>query len=98
MTICTVIAIFKPMAEHRDQIRETLLEQAELVRLEPGCEYYDLYDDINGDLVFVEAWSTRELWMIHNDAPTVATIKAAVAGKLTADIEVRELYKCAGQE
>jgi quinol monooxygenase YgiN len=97
MTICTVIAIFAPMPEHREAIKKTLLEQAEIVRTEPGCEYYDLYDDVNGDLVFVEAWTTRELWQIHNGAETVAAIRAAIAGKLTCDLEVRELYKIPGQ-
>lgn len=93
MTSCTVIAIFSPLPEHREQIRELLLEQAELVRKEPGCEYYDLYDDVSQDLVFVEAWETRELWQIHNDAATVAAIRAGVEGKLAKPIEVRELYR-----
>lgn len=92
MTVCTVIAIFTPIPEHREEIRKVLLEQAKIVRTEKGCEYYDLYDDVNDDLVFVEAWSTRELWQIHNDAPTVAAIRAAVEGKLQKPLEVRELY------
>jgi quinol monooxygenase YgiN len=92
MTICTVVATFEPKPEFREEIRKLLLEQAAIVRTEPGCEYYDLYDQVNGNLVFVEAWSTRELWMIHNDAATVKTINAGVEGKLLMPVSVQELY------
>lgn len=92
MTICTVVATFEPKPEFRDEIRALLLEQAAIVRSEPGCEYYDLYDQVNGNLVFVEAWSSREDWMIHNDAPTVAAINIGVEGKLVKPVAVQELY------
>jgi len=92
MTICTVIATFEPKPEFREEIRQLLLEQAKIVRTEPGCEYYDLYDEVNGNLVFVEAWTTRELWMIHNDAVTVKTINQGVEGKLEKPVSVQELY------
>jgi quinol monooxygenase YgiN len=92
MTICTVVATFEPKPEFRDEIRALLLEQAAIVRGEPGCEYYDLYDQVNGNLVFVEAWSSREHWMIHNDAPTVAAINNGVEGKLVKPVTVQELY------
>jgi quinol monooxygenase YgiN len=92
MSICTVVATFEPKPEFREEIRALLLEQAAIVRGEPGCEYYDLYDQVNGNLVFVEAWSTRELWMIHNDAATVKTINAGVESKLLKPVSVQELY------
>jgi quinol monooxygenase YgiN len=93
MTICTVTATFEPKPEYRDEIRKLLLEQAAIVRTEDGCEYYDLYDDVKGNLVFIEAWSSRELWMIHNDAPTVSAINQGVEGKLLSPVLVSELYK-----
>lgn len=92
MTICTVVATFEPKPEFLQEVRTLLLEQAEIVKGEPGCEYYDLYDQVNGNLVFVEAWSTRELWMIHNDAATVSAINAGVEGKLQKPVSVQELY------
>lgn len=92
MSICTVVATFEPKPEFRDEIRTLLLEQAAIVRGEQGCEYYDLYDQVNGNLVFVEAWSSRELWVIHNNAPTVAAIKKGIDGKLLNPVAVQELY------
>lgn len=92
MTICTVTATFEPKPQFRDEIRTLLIEQAAIVRGEPGCEYYDLYDQVGGNLVFVEAWTTREHWMAHNDAPTVAAINQGVEGKLEKPVVVQELY------
>lgn len=92
MTICILLATVEPGLEFRDKIRALLLEQVAIVRTEPGCEYYDLYDQANANLVFVEAWNTRELWMIHNDAETVKTIIAGVEGKLLKLVFVQELY------
>lgn len=92
MTICTVTATFEPKPQFRDEIRTLLIEQAAIVRGEPGCEYYDLYDQVGGNLVFVEAWTTREHWMVHNSAPTVAAINQGVEGKLEKPVVVQELY------
>jgi quinol monooxygenase YgiN len=92
MTICTVVATFEPKPEFREEIKKLLPQQAAIVRTEPGCEYYDLYDQVNGNLVFVEAWSTRESWIIHNDAPTVSAINSGVEGKLLNPVSVQELY------
>ena len=93
MTICTVVATFVPKPEFRDEIKLLLQQQAVIVRDEPGCQYYDLYEQVNGNLVFVEAWSTRELWISHNDAPTVKAINAGVEGKLLSPVQVQELYQ-----
>jgi quinol monooxygenase YgiN len=93
MTICTVTASFEPIPEFREQVRKLLLEQAAIVRTEPGCEYYDLYDHVNGNLVFIEAWTTRQDWIVHNDAPTVQAINEGVLGKLLSPVLVSELYK-----
>ena len=87
-----MVATFEPKPEFREEIRALLLEQAAIVRGEPGCEYYDLYDQSNGNLVFVEAWTTRERWVTHNDAATVVAINQGVEGKLLKPVVVQELY------
>lgn len=92
MTICTVTATFEPIPEFKEEIKSFLIEEAKAVRQEEGCEYYDLYESVTGQLVFIEAWKTRELWQIHNQAPTVARINEFVAGKLLGPVMVQELY------
>ena len=62
------------------------------MRLEPGCVYYDLYEEVSGKLVFIEAWESRQLWEFHNDAPTVGRILAFIDGKLTESALIQEMY------
>lgn len=90
--ICTVIAIFTPKPEFAAEVKKLLLRITPLVHEEPGCELYALHQDVEGRLIFVESWTTRELWITHCEAQTVTDINAGVAGKLQRDIEVYELY------
>lgn len=94
MKTCVVIATFKVKPEFREEVRTMLLAEQVGVLTEEGCLTYALHDDVNGDLVFVESWQSRELWMIHNDAPSVARIMAGVEGKLVEHVRVQELYVC----
>ena len=94
MKTCVVIATFKVKPEFREDIRTMLLSEQAGVLTEDGCLTYALHDDANGDLVFVESWVSRELWMIHNDAPSVARIMAAIEGKMVEPVRVQELYAC----
>ncbi|MFM6966000.1 MAG: putative quinol monooxygenase [Rhodoluna sp.] len=90
--ICNVIAIFTPKSEFSDEVKDLLLRVTPRVHDEAGCEYYALHEDIEGRLIFVEAWSTRQLWIEHMEEPTVKEILSGVEGKLVKDVEVFELY------
>lgn len=94
MKTCVVVATFSPKPEHREEVRALLLNEQPIVLAEPGCLTYALHDDVNGDLVFVESWESRESWMVHNQADTVKRITEGVAGKLVGDVRVQELYAC----
>lgn len=89
---CIVIATFTPTPDHYDEVKRVLLEVSPEVHLEEGCELYALHEEVGGALIFVEKWTTRELWLRHGGNDTVARIKAGVKGLLTKDIEVREMY------
>ena len=90
--VCTVIAIFTPKPEHLDEIKALLSRISPLVHEEAGCDFYALHQDVEGRLIFVEAWATRQLWIEHMEEPTVKEILADVEGKLVKDVEVFELY------
>jgi len=92
MTQCNVVAIFNPKPEFADEVRALLIEVAAEVRTENGCVFYDLFKEIDGHLWFIEAWTSRELWQAHNDAPSVAKITAGVEGKLVGPVAVHEMY------
>lgn len=89
---CIVIAIFEPLPGRVDEVKSLLAEVAPEVHHEEGCELYALHSEVNGKLVFIEKWTTRELWQIHNDAPSVQKITAGVAGLLERDVLVMEMY------
>jgi quinol monooxygenase YgiN len=92
MSKCQVVAVFTPKPEFADAVRELLAEVALEVRTEKGCLFYDLFKETDGHLWFIEAWENRELWQIHNDAPTVARITAFIEGKLEQPVSVHEMY------
>jgi quinol monooxygenase YgiN len=55
--ICTVRS--KP--EHRERVKQLLLELVEPARNENGCLYYDLYQDANAPDTFIllDGWTSK---------------------------------------
>jgi quinol monooxygenase YgiN len=92
MKTCTVVATFTPHPQNLIEVKELLLDVAKDVRLELGCLFYDLYEEVSGKLMFIEAWESRELWEIHNNAQTVARILEFIEGKLSGPVLVQEMY------
>ena len=92
MKTCIVVATFTPNPANLIEVKELLLDVAKDVRLELGCLYYDLHEEVSGKLIFIEAWESRDLWQIHNDAPTVARILEFIDGKLLEPVMVQEMY------
>jgi quinol monooxygenase YgiN len=89
---CVVIASFSPKPEHYEDVKRVLLEVLPDVHQEPGCELYALHEDVNGGLVLIEQWTTRELWQSHLTLETVARIKKGLEGLLEKDTVVQEMY------
>lgn len=89
---CIVTATFTPKPEEFENVRQILLEVIPEVHREEGCEFYTLNESVSGELIFIEAWQSRELWVKHNGHITVARVNAGVAGKLIKPVEVREMY------
>lgn len=89
---CIVVATFVPLPNQYEAVKKLLLEVAEDVYEEKGCITYALHEEINGALVFIEKWESRELWQQHSELPTVARIKNGVEGRLREEILVQEMY------
>ena len=90
--ICTVVAIFSPKPENFEEVRELLFRVTPLVHNEAGCEFYTMNEDVDGRLIQIEAWSTKQHWLDHMEQPTVSEILSGVEGKLIKKIEVYEMY------
>ncbi|MDG2496908.1 MAG: putative quinol monooxygenase [Aquiluna sp.] len=92
---CTVVATIRPTRTELDAVKRFLLLAAEEVRLEDGCIYYDLYEEVGGKLLFIEAWRDRDAWQFHNQAKSVEKIVAFLEGKLEEPTLVQEMYLAA---
>jgi len=94
-SICTVVAIFTPKPEFLDDVRALMRRITPLVHEEAGCEFYALNEGSDGQLIQIEAWTTKQDWIDHMLEPTVRDILAGVEGKLQRDVEVYEMYNIA---
>src|SRR5210317_458014 len=61
-TACVVIATFTPKPDRYDEVKRVLLEVSPEVHQEEGCELYALHEEVDGTLVLIEKWTTREPW------------------------------------
>jgi quinol monooxygenase YgiN len=70
--ICTVRS--KP--EHREHVKQLLLELVEPARSENGCLYYDLYQDENAPDTFIllDGWTSKETFALHAVHPNVPRV------------------------
>lgn len=91
-TKCIVTATFTPKPEEYQHVKQLLLSIIPEVHAEEGCDFYTLNESVTGELIFIEAWDTRELWMKHNGHSTVATVNEGVVGRLQKPVEVKEMY------
>lgn len=89
---CIVIATFTPLPEHYDEVKRVLMGAIPDVHLEEGCELYALHEEVEGRLVMIEKWSSRELWQRHGELEPVARIRAGIEGRLREELDVQEMY------
>ena len=70
--ICTVRS--KP--EHRERVKELLLELVEPARGENGCLYYDVYQDANApdSFILLDGWTSKETLALHAVHPNVKRV------------------------
>ena len=70
--VCTVRS--KP--EHRERVKQLLLELVEPARNENGCLYYDLYQDANAPDTFIllDGWTSKEALAMHVVHPNVPRV------------------------
>jgi quinol monooxygenase YgiN len=70
--ICTI----KSKPEHRERMKELLLELVEPARNESGCLYYDLYQDSSAPDTFIllDGWTSKETLAMHAVHPNVLRV------------------------
>jgi quinol monooxygenase YgiN len=85
-----VVATITPQPDAVDAVREALQAAVPAVHEEPGCELYALHE-ADGVFVMVEKWADADAMKAHGKAEPLATLGAALAGKLAAAPDVRRL-------
>lgn len=84
--ICTV----RSQPAHRERVRELLLELVAPARLEEGCLYYDLYEQINEPDTFyiVDGWASDEAVELHAVHPNVPRVVEQLLPLLASPLHV----------
>jgi len=83
----TVIAKITPQPEHRDAVKEAILEVIPAVHAEPGCELYSLHEAPDC-FVMVEKWATTADLGVHGKAPALTGLTQKIGTLLAGPLEV----------
>lgn len=83
-----VTAHFVPADGQFDAVVEALQPAIAAVHEEPGCIIYAIHRTPANTIFMIEKWESAELLDAHGDGPAVATLNAALAGKLAVPVEV----------
>ena len=84
--ICTV----RSKSAHRESVRDLLLELVEPARAEPGCLYYDVYQqEKDADTFYIiDGWRSEEAIKAHSAHPNVPRVVALLEPFLEAPLTV----------
>ena len=82
----------RPLPGQRAVTRALITELLPDIRALQGCEVYDLFDEVGGDLMLLERWSSREDWHAHFEAPPILRLKAELADAVELPVERLETY------
>jgi quinol monooxygenase YgiN len=89
---CTVFVRLKPLPGHEAFTRSLILELIPEIRTIDGCEVYELFDAVDGDLMIYERWTSKEHWQAHFEHPAILRLKAELADKVELPVERLEAY------
>jgi len=90
---CTVFVRLIPLPGHREFTMSLIQELLTDIRAISGCEEYTLYDEVGGDLILHERWSSRDHWQAHFEAPPILRLKAELADRVELPVERLETYR-----
>jgi quinol monooxygenase YgiN len=92
MTLCTVFVRLRPLPGHENFTRSLILELIPEITAIDGCEVYELFDAVDGDLMIYERWTSREHWQAHFEQPAILRLKRELANRVELPVERLEAY------
>lgn len=71
-----IVATLRARPEHRDEVKSLLMELVDPARDEPGCLYYDLYQNQSDPDLFyiIDGWASDEAVADHLAHPNVSRL------------------------
>ncbi len=87
-----VVATAYPAPEHRAEVIAAF--EAAIARVhgeEPGCELYALHEGRDDRLVMIEKYASQDAVAEHVKGAGLAGLRAALAGKLSGELDVQVL-------
>lgn len=83
-----IVAIIVAAPGQRAHVKQALVEAVDAVRLEPGCEQYDLNRDLSNPdrFVMVERWQDADAVAAHGAGPALARLGKALKGNATLEV------------
>lgn len=91
-TPCIVIVRLVPLAGKREAVVRLLRELIPEIQRGPGCEKYALLEAVDGDVVLIEKWSSREHWQAHFEWAPIVRLKKELADSVVLPVERLETY------
>lgn len=85
-----IICVVRAKTEHRDKVHHLLLELVDPARAEPGCLYYDLYQQRDQPDTFriVDGWVSAAAIEAHAAHPNVPRVVEQLLPLLDTPLEV----------
>ena len=88
----TVVVTLWPQAGYVSQVEQIIAREIDEIRQAEGCELYELFIGVDGRVVLLERWSTREAWQAHFDTPAIERLKRDLTPLLSQPAERVEMY------
>jgi len=87
-----IVATIYPAPEYRDEVLAAHAKAQQTVHeTEDGCLLYALHEGPDGRLVMIEKYTDQAAVDAHISGAGLAALQAALAGKLTAPVDVQVL-------
>jgi quinol monooxygenase YgiN len=85
-----IVATVTVKAEFKDDVLKAIKTVVDATRKEPGCIFYDVYEDVNNPLkfVFIETWKSQAAIDFHNKTAHFLEFEQAIEGKTTLEASI----------
>ena len=89
---CTVVVPITPLEGAHAQVLQLFDEVLPEITQGAGVLKYELYERVEGGLVLIEEWQSREAWQDHFEWDAIKRLKAELPALVEMPVERWEMY------